>query len=164
MAWVRTATSSPTATCARTWVARSATTPMPARFKCPCHFSVFDAEMHGQMICGQATENLPRIQLALEREGRLHHRDWRDRPDLRPSRPTPCKEEHIMTIGKDRIALPPVGAQKTNMTCHFCIVGCGYHVYKWDENPKAARRRTRTRWGWISASSCRRLPSRSPRR
>jgi arsenite oxidase small subunit len=33
-------------------------------FKCPCHFSVFDAEMHGQMICGQATENLPRIQLA----------------------------------------------------------------------------------------------------
>ena len=32
-------------------------------FKCPCHFSVFDAEMHGQMICGQATEDLPRIQL-----------------------------------------------------------------------------------------------------
>jgi arsenite oxidase small subunit len=33
-------------------------------FKCPCHFSVFDAELSGQMICGQATENLPRIQLA----------------------------------------------------------------------------------------------------
>jgi arsenite oxidase small subunit len=32
-------------------------------FKCPCHFSVFDAELSGQMICGQATENLPRIQL-----------------------------------------------------------------------------------------------------
>lgn len=32
---------------------------------------------------------------------------------------------------KDRIALPPVNAQKTNMTCHFCIVGCGYHTYKW---------------------------------
>ncbi len=31
---------------------------------------------------------------------------------------------------KDRIALPPKDAQKTNMTCHFCIVGCGYHVYK----------------------------------
>lgn len=30
-------------------------------FKCPCHFSIFDAEKAGQMVCGQATENLPRI-------------------------------------------------------------------------------------------------------
>jgi arsenite oxidase small subunit len=35
-------------------------------FKCPCHFSAFDAELDGQMICGQATENLPRIQLAYD--------------------------------------------------------------------------------------------------
>lgn len=32
-------------------------------FRCPCHFSTFDAEMAGQMVCGQATENLPRIVL-----------------------------------------------------------------------------------------------------
>lgn len=32
-------------------------------FKCPCHFSTFDAEMAGQMVCGQATENLPQIVL-----------------------------------------------------------------------------------------------------
>lgn len=32
-------------------------------FKCGCHFSQFDAEMSGQMICGQATENLPMVQL-----------------------------------------------------------------------------------------------------
>lgn len=32
-------------------------------FKCGCHFSMFDAEKSGQMICGQATENLPRVQL-----------------------------------------------------------------------------------------------------
>lgn len=32
-------------------------------FKCGCHFSQFDAEKGGQMICGQATENLPRIHL-----------------------------------------------------------------------------------------------------
>lgn len=32
-------------------------------FKCPCHFSMFDPEKTGQMICGQATENLPRIVL-----------------------------------------------------------------------------------------------------
>ncbi|KAA1014854.1 arsenate reductase (azurin) small subunit [Paraburkholderia panacisoli] len=32
-------------------------------FKCPCHFSMFDAEKAGQMIVGQATENLPRVRL-----------------------------------------------------------------------------------------------------
>jgi arsenite oxidase small subunit len=32
-------------------------------FKCGCHFSMFDAEKSGQMVCGQATENLPRIKL-----------------------------------------------------------------------------------------------------
>jgi arsenite oxidase small subunit len=32
-------------------------------FRCGCHYSVFDAEMGGQMVCGQATENLPRITL-----------------------------------------------------------------------------------------------------
>ena len=32
-------------------------------FRCPCHFSVFDAELAGQMVCGQATENLPQVTL-----------------------------------------------------------------------------------------------------
>ena len=32
-------------------------------FKCPCHFSTFDAEKNGQIVCGQATESLPRIVL-----------------------------------------------------------------------------------------------------
>lgn len=35
-------------------------------FKCGCHFSMFDAEMHGQMVCGQATENLPAIKLSYD--------------------------------------------------------------------------------------------------
>ena len=66
-----------------------------------------------------------------------------------------------MANRKDRIALPPVDAQKTNMTCHFCIVGCGYHVYKWDVNRGGRHERpTRTRWGSTSASSCRRWRSR----
>lgn len=30
-------------------------------FKCGCHFSIFDPEMQGQMVDGQATENLPRV-------------------------------------------------------------------------------------------------------
>jgi arsenite oxidase small subunit len=36
-------------------------------FKCPCHYSTFDAENRGQMVCGQATENLPRILLRYEK-------------------------------------------------------------------------------------------------
>lgn len=32
-------------------------------FKCPCHYSTFDAEKGGQLVCGQATEKLPRIVL-----------------------------------------------------------------------------------------------------
>jgi len=37
-------------------------------FRCGCHYSVFDAEMSGQMVCGQATENLPRITLEYDRK------------------------------------------------------------------------------------------------
>jgi len=32
-------------------------------FKCGCHFSIFDPENSGQMVCGQATEDLPQILL-----------------------------------------------------------------------------------------------------
>jgi arsenite oxidase small subunit len=35
-------------------------------FKCGCHYSIFDAEKGGQMVCGQATENLPRVRLAFD--------------------------------------------------------------------------------------------------
>jgi len=44
-----------------------------------------------------------------------------------------------MGIIKDRLPLPPVDAQKSNLVCHFCIVGCGYHVYKWPENREGGR-------------------------
>jgi len=37
--------------------------PATLTFRCGCHYSVFDAEMGGQMVCGQATENLPQITL-----------------------------------------------------------------------------------------------------
>ncbi len=41
--------------------------PATRDFKCPCHFSVFDSEKTGQMITGQATENLPSIILAYDK-------------------------------------------------------------------------------------------------
>jgi len=44
-----------------------------------------------------------------------------------------------MATNKDRVALPPVDAQRTNLTCQFCIVGCGYHVYKWPEHIEGGR-------------------------
>ena len=44
-----------------------------------------------------------------------------------------------MSANQDRVALPPVNAQRTNLTCHFCIVGCGYHVYKWDADVEGGR-------------------------
>ncbi|MEX2470484.1 MAG: arsenate reductase (azurin) large subunit [Pseudohongiellaceae bacterium] len=36
-----------------------------------------------------------------------------------------------MSLFTDRIPLPPADAETTNLTCHFCIVGCGYKTYKW---------------------------------
>ncbi len=39
----------------------------------------------------------------------------------------------------DRITLPPKDAQRSNMVCHFCIVGCGYQVYKWPEQEEGGR-------------------------
>ena len=38
--------------------------PQTRTFKCPCHFSIFDTEKAGQMVTGQATEDLPRILLS----------------------------------------------------------------------------------------------------
>ncbi len=35
-------------------------------FRCPCHFSEFDAELDGQMLIGQATENIPEILVRVE--------------------------------------------------------------------------------------------------
>jgi arsenite oxidase small subunit len=37
--------------------------PKEKSFKCPCHFSLFDAEKQGQVICGQAPTKLPQIVL-----------------------------------------------------------------------------------------------------
>jgi arsenite oxidase large subunit len=31
----------------------------------------------------------------------------------------------------DRLPIIPVDAKKQNVTCHYCIVGCGYHAYTW---------------------------------
>ncbi len=34
----------------------------------------------------------------------------------------------------DRLPIPPRDATIRNVTCHFCIVGCGYKAYSWPAN------------------------------
>jgi len=34
----------------------------------------------------------------------------------------------------DRLPIVPAGAKKQTVTCHYCIVGCGYHAYSWPVN------------------------------
>ena len=34
----------------------------------------------------------------------------------------------------DRLPIIPANAKVHNVTCHYCIVGCGYHAYSWDVN------------------------------
>ena len=38
-----------------------------------------------------------------------------------------------------RLPLPPRDAERSQLTCHFCIVGCGYNVYKWPANREGGR-------------------------
>jgi arsenite oxidase large subunit len=34
----------------------------------------------------------------------------------------------------DRLPIPPKDAKVHNVTCHYCIVGCGYKAYTWPRN------------------------------
>ncbi|MEJ2016951.1 MAG: arsenate reductase (azurin) large subunit [Maritimibacter sp.] len=34
----------------------------------------------------------------------------------------------------DRLPIPPADAKVHNVTCHYCIVGCGYKAYTWPRN------------------------------
>jgi arsenite oxidase large subunit len=38
----------------------------------------------------------------------------------------------------DRLPIIPADAKSHNVTCHFCIVGCGYHAYTWPVNKQGA--------------------------
>lgn len=33
--------------------------------------------------------------------------------------------------GEDRVPVPPADAERFTTVCSYCIVGCGYKVYKW---------------------------------
>ena len=50
----------------------------------------------------------------------------------------------------DRLPIIPTDAKEFNVTCHYCIVGCGYKAYTWRPTSRAAPRRTRTSSASIS--------------
>ncbi|KVK54193.1 arsenite oxidase large subunit [Agrobacterium deltaense] len=47
----------------------------------------------------------------------------------------------------DRLPIIPADAKKHNVTCHFCIVGCGYHAYTWPINKQGGTDRQKNVFG-----------------
>ncbi len=47
----------------------------------------------------------------------------------------------------DRLPIPPKDATVFNVTCPFCIVGCGYHAYTWDVNKQGGTASERNAFG-----------------
>ena len=57
----------------------------------------------------------------------------------------------------DRLPIIPADAKEHNVTCQFCIVGCGYKAYTWDINEQggASRERQQVRRRPFESSNCR---------
>lgn len=47
----------------------------------------------------------------------------------------------------DRLPIPPRDATVQNVTCHFCIVGCGYKAYSWPANRQGGTAATQNAFG-----------------
>ena len=96
---------------------------------CPGHYSRFDCEAGGQQIWGQATQNLPQYVLR-DRRQRRHLRRRRRRASVRPAVQRALREETMAYKRQiDRLPIIPKDAKEYNVTCHYCIVGCGYKAY-----------------------------------
>ena len=44
----------------------------------------------------------------------------------------------------DRLPIIPADAKEHNVTCQFCIVGCGYNAYSWRINEQGGDERRAT--------------------
>lgn len=47
----------------------------------------------------------------------------------------------------DRLPIVPKDAKEHNVTCHFCIVGCGYKAYTWDINKQGGTAPAENKFG-----------------
>ena len=98
---------------------------------CPCHWSSFDPAKAGEMVIGQGSQALPQIVLRVQ--GDVVQAVGVERADLWP------RSEHPLSAWPRVPTTSPAEARRRfDTVCQFCIVGCGYHVYKW---PVGAQRR-----------------------
>ena len=47
----------------------------------------------------------------------------------------------------DRLPIIPEDAKEHNVTCHYCIVGCGYKAYTWDVNKQGGTAADQNKFG-----------------
>ena len=47
----------------------------------------------------------------------------------------------------DRLPIVPKFANEANVTCHFCIVGCGYKAYTWPVNKQGGASPDQNKFG-----------------
>ena len=47
----------------------------------------------------------------------------------------------------DRLPIIPADAKEHNVTCQFCIVGCGYKAYTWDINEQGGTSPSENKFG-----------------
>ena len=47
----------------------------------------------------------------------------------------------------DRLPIIPADAKEHNVTCQFCIVGCGYKAYTWDINDQGGAAASANKFG-----------------
>ena len=47
----------------------------------------------------------------------------------------------------DRLPIVPKDAKEFNVTCHYCIVGCGYHAYTWPTNKQGGTAPSQNKFG-----------------
>ena len=47
----------------------------------------------------------------------------------------------------DRLPIVPTDAKEFNVTCHFCIVGCGYKAYTWPSNKQGGTAAGQNKFG-----------------
>ena len=47
----------------------------------------------------------------------------------------------------DRLPIIPKDAKEFNVTCHYCIVGCGYKAYTWPTNKQGGMAADENKFG-----------------
>ena len=140
---------------------------------CSGHYSRFDCDAGGQQIWGQATQNLP--QYALDGNGDIYAEGvdellygrlsnvCRSHSDERktlfsgrifcgkpaPTFPENALREETMAYKRqiDRLPIIPKDAKEFNVTCHYCIVGCGYKAYSWPVNKQGGAAADQNKFG-----------------